>query len=86
MILSSYLEGLIERLQNYLGGLNEVKAGLSFPKGVEKPEELILYEQITELGIPVVAGGIEDQPHIWLVICGVIRHELQVWNATSGAK
>jgi len=38
------------------GGLNEVKAGLSFPKGVEKPEELILYEQITELGIPVVAG------------------------------
>jgi hypothetical protein len=32
----------------------------------DAPAELIFYHQQKELGIPLVAGGIVDQPHIWL--------------------
>jgi hypothetical protein len=75
----------LERLRNYFGGLNEVKAGLPFPEGLEKPEELILYEQIKEMGVPLVSGGVLDQPHIWLIIYGVISSEMKIWESMPGA-
>lgn len=49
----------------YYGTLNEVKLGLEVPMP-EKPEAMILYEQCAEFGIPLVEGGIMDQPFIWL--------------------
>lgn len=32
----------------------------------EKPEELRLYELAKKTGLPLVAGGLLDQPHMWL--------------------
>ena len=40
--------------------------GMKVTDPIEKPEALILYEQVTKLGIPLVQGGVMDQPHIWL--------------------
>ena len=50
---------------DYFGTINELKHGLeaSLPS---KPEALILYEQIKEFGVPVVHGGIMDQPWIFM--------------------
>lgn len=43
-----------------------------------KPEALEKYEQCKELGLPLVAGGLQDQPHIWLLEVGVIRNVLEI--------
>jgi len=32
----------------------------------DKPEALILTEQCQDLGLPLVQGGVEDQPYIWM--------------------
>lgn len=62
--------------------LNQLKAGLKVPREerVEKPEELKKYEQMKKLGLPLVAGGIQDQPHIWLEMIGVIENTRKVFN------
>lgn len=33
-----------------------------------------------ELGIPLVDGGIMDQPYIWLQMVGVIKHRKSTWS------
>lgn len=37
------------------------------PTPVDKPEALEIYQQIQEFHIPVVEGGIMDQPHIFMM-------------------
>lgn len=49
-------------------------------KPVSKPTALIYYEMTIELGIPLVDGGIMDQPHIWLQMIGVIKHRESIWR------
>jgi hypothetical protein len=38
----------------------------------DKPEALEKLEQCEALGIPLVSGGVMDQPHIWLMEVGVV--------------
>lgn len=33
---------------------------------LDKPEALALLEQCEALNLPLKAGGLEDQPHIWI--------------------
>jgi hypothetical protein len=40
--------------------------GLNNERVTIKPEALIRYEQCISMGIPLVAGGLMDQPYIWL--------------------
>jgi len=49
----------------------------------EKPDELKKYEQMKETGLPLVAGGVMDQPHIWLSMLGVIKNTLALFQAMS---
>lgn len=49
----------------------------------EKPYELKKYEQMKETGLPLVAGGVQDQPHIWLAMLGTIRNTLKIFAATN---
>ncbi len=52
-----------------------------------KPISLIFYEMTVELGIPLVDGGIMDQPYIWLQMIGVIKHRESLWRTlTENAK
>lgn len=37
------------------------------------PPELKKYRQMKATGLPVWAGGLQDQPHIWLEMVGVIE-------------
>jgi len=51
----------------------------------EKPEALILYEQTKELGIPLVEGGVVDQPHIWMEQYAVCAMRTKMWDALDAA-
>lgn len=73
IILGGALKELEDALVEYYGTLNEVKHGLNAQPN-EKPHELILYEQMQEMHVPLVAGGLMDQPHIWLQQYAVVRN------------
>jgi hypothetical protein len=71
------LKELEDALLEYFGALNMLQEGMKVDIP-EKPEALEKYEQCLELGLPLVAGGLQDQPHIWLLEIGVIRNVLQI--------
>lgn len=79
--LEGELQKLAEDIDEYRGALNEVRLGArSAAKLPEKPEVLILYEQIKELGIPLVDGGLIDQPHIFMEQYAVCANRLAMWD------
>jgi hypothetical protein len=65
--------------------LNQLRAGLEVApeERFGKPDELKKYEQMKALGIPVLAGGVQDQPHIWLEMVGVIENMLKIVALTQ---
>jgi len=82
------LEKLRAELRNYHGVLNELREGLH-PRIPEKPEALLLWQQCQALGLPLVAGGLMDQPHIWLLEVAIILEEEQLFelaNRATGAQ
>ena len=76
------LKELREAIEQYFGLINEIRAGLKVrPEELQKPEALVLYEQCVQMGIPMVEGGIRDQPHIWLMEYAICSQETELWNA-----
>jgi len=69
--------GKLKELENalieYYGAMNMLQEGLNTPIP-EKPVALEKYEQCLALELPLVAGGLQDQPHIWLLEVGVIKN------------
>lgn len=63
--LEGELQDLRKELENYFGFMNEVRMGLT-TKIPEPPEALVRWHQCQTTGLPLVAGGLLDQPHIWL--------------------
>lgn len=83
--LAHYLRELQQQLWDYFGQLNEISLGLK-PKPedrIEKPQALVRYELTKELVVPYVAGGLQDQPFIWIKEHSVIRQFLQEWGAVQ---
>ncbi len=76
---------LRSELRNYYGALNEIEMGLKPAKIPEKPEALALFEQCQALHIPLVQGGVRDQPHIWLMEYAVCAQERELWQALREA-
>ena len=70
------LDKLRNEIRNYLGTLNEILMGLKPDTVVEKPEALALYDKCKMVGLPLVAGGLMDQPHIWLKEFEVCEQEV----------
>lgn len=50
---------------------------------MDKPEALERYQMSKSLGVPYVAGGLLDQPWIWVQEHGVIETFLQEWDAVE---
>lgn len=67
--------------------LNQVNAGLKIrPENVvQKPPELRKFEQMETLGLPLWEGGLQDQPHIWLELIGVILRVRDIYRAPAKA-
>jgi hypothetical protein len=74
------LKGLEYDLDEYYGTLNEIRLGVNTPPK-PKPVPLQLFEMTKELSIPLVDGGVLDQPHIWLLMIGVIRQRESLWRS-----
>lgn len=80
-IVGERLELLAEALDEYYGLLNQVRTGLKLEEPLVKPEGLLLAEKIETLGLPLLAGGLLDQPHLWLLEYGVILQKRKQWDA-----
>lgn len=67
--------------------LNEMKLGLKIrPENVvQMPPELKKARQMEATGLPVWDGGLQDQPHIWLEMLGVITHIRKVFDNLAKA-
>jgi hypothetical protein len=79
--LNEALGKLREELQEYYGALEGLKIG--FQTAIpDKPDALILCDQIKEMGIPLVAGGLMDQPYIWLLEYRICMEEKEIYNST----
>jgi hypothetical protein len=76
-IIAGKLDELRKALDEYYGALTMLKEGMSV-RIPEKPDALKLLEKCEAFGIPLVAGGLLNQPHIWLLEVGVIRNEREL--------
>jgi len=72
------LEALRDALQEYFGVLSSIKEGLPVKAVPEKPEALIKYDQCKAMGIPLVEGGLRDQPHIWLYEYAICQQQREL--------
>jgi hypothetical protein len=79
LTLSERLKALETALRDYYGALNEIRIGLR-KKMPEKPEALILYERCKVLGLPLVEGGVLDQPYIWLQELAIIISQTELFE------
>jgi hypothetical protein len=64
-LLRDILETLRKELEDYFGSINELKQQLRKDL-LPKPAALEWYELVKSTGLPLVEGGLLDQPHIWL--------------------
>lgn len=78
-MISEGLERLETALRDYYGALNEIKMGLrsNIP---DKPEALVFYERCRVLGLPLVAGGVLDQPYIWLQELAIVIEQVDLFT------
>lgn len=58
---------MAEDAENYFGSLNELKTGASSKPPILDNEVIILRSLCNDNKLPLVAGGLLDQPHIWLI-------------------
>lgn len=80
IILGELIEDLENRIDEYFGSVNEIRLG--FRKvAADKPPELILYEQLIELQIPLIEGGLMDQPHIWIIQYATCKNRTAMWRS-----
>lgn len=63
--------------------LNQIRAGLPLSQEdiFQKPQELILYEECREFGLPIWPGGLVDQPYLWLEMYQKIKQTLKLFQA-----
>jgi hypothetical protein len=68
----------------YFGSINEFKQGvLKEEKVPPKPVELLTYERIKSTGLHLYAGGLMDQPHIWLMQWEMVEAVLLMWEVIN---
>lgn len=85
--LAEGLELLRTTLEDYYGAVSYYRMGLKPEKKTDKPIAMVYTEECEEFNIPLVLGGILDQPYIWMMeyrICKNIRDVHQaIWAANK---
>jgi len=80
-LIALKLGQLCEALEEYYGLLNERKMGMNMKgRSIEKPEALIKLEMCEKMKLPLVAGGLMDQPHIWLLEVGQVMETRMIFT------
>ena len=83
MRLSDHFDEMARELEDYFGTLAELKAGL-ITKVPETPEILYLLEMCEQNRVPLMAGGLMDQPHIFLIEAGIARSKRDLFARING--
>lgn len=83
--LADYLQGIRDEIAEFFGSLEDIATGIKAPSDIYKPEVLIQYEQCKSMGIPLVAGGLVDQPYIWLELWAICEQEQEIFQAIHEA-
>ena len=79
-VLAEYLDWLRAELDDYFGALAEMSIQVHNERAYHKPLALIRYEQCKSLGVPLVQGGLVDQPYIWLMEWAIIEQVKTVFD------
>jgi hypothetical protein len=70
-------------LEEYYGVFAELKAGLSV--SIPETPEILLYLEMCESNkIPLMAGGLLDQPHIFLIEANIARSKREMFKRING--
>ena len=75
------LNKFAEELDNYFAALNEKKIAPRSKVALNEPELYLVYKQCKSMGIPLVHGGLVDQPYEWLKIYALIERLIERWRA-----
>lgn len=78
--LNDYLDSLQKDIENYYGALNQLAARINV-EVPPIPDALAQYKQCVQQGIPLVDGGLIDQPYIWLKEYALCEHLTQIFEA-----
>ena len=84
LLISDHLEAIRSEIREYYGQLNEVKLGAR-SKAPERPEEFVQYEIMQRFNLPLVAGGLMDQPWLWLQTQQIISEEIELQRILENA-
>ena len=74
---------MARELEDYYGTIAELKAGLNVPIP-ETPEILQYLEMCERNKIPLIAGGLLDQPHIFLIEANIARDQRNLFQQING--
>lgn len=85
-LIKDILEKQTEQINDYFGSINELRAGvIPIEKVPNKPGILAAVELIESTGLPLWAGGLMDQPHIFLMQQEMVLGLKDLWDAINAA-
>lgn len=74
---------MARELEEYYGTLAELRAGLNVP--IPTQPEILQYLEMCEANqVPLVAGGLLDQPHIYLIEANIARTKREMFQRING--
>ena len=74
---------MARELEEYFGMLAELRAGLNVP--IPAQPEILQYLEMCETNhVPLVAGGLMDQPHIYLIEANIARTRREMFQRING--
>jgi len=77
-LVEDYIDKLKVSINDYYGTINENLLTHSSKPLPEKPEAMYIYENCKSMGIPLVSGGYNDQPHIWLIEWNIVKTQIEL--------
>jgi hypothetical protein len=80
--LNELLDNLRYEIAEYYGAIEEIKMGL-IRQVPRKPDTLATFDQIREMNLQMIDGGLYDQPYIWLLEYAVCLQEQRVYQSQS---
>lgn len=72
-----------EEIEEYYGCLAEIRAGIR-KKPPEKPPILQTIDLMRKTGLPLVSGGLLDQPYTWLLQYSAAMDTVEAMEAING--
>jgi hypothetical protein len=77
------LEKIRLEIREYYGQLNEIRAGLKPKDPIFKPDYLREWELCRQWHVMLNAGGLVDQPYLWLLEMEIVGQEATLMESLA---